>query len=111
MLKAFLGPILFIMLATCLPFVVTCILPPSSMPLKPLSFSVRYMLTYCLLPIATLIIDKSTRMPSMAGFFISKVISMLWELQKAKGVLPTIPFEEQLGFAIMAGLIGFLSVK
>ena len=75
MLKAFLGPILFIMLATCLPFILQCNVPSTSMPFKSLSFSTRYMLTYCLFPIACLIIDSSTRMPSMVGFFGAKAIN------------------------------------
>ena len=51
-------------------------------------------------------------MPSYMGFFVSKAISMGWGLAKTYNLLPfEIPFEKQLGFALLAGLIGLVSVK
>lgn len=67
---------------------------------------------YALIPIMSLIVDVPSKMPSYMGFFVSKAISQAWALLKHFGKVPKlVPFEKQIGFALLAGLIGFVSVK
>ena len=51
-------------------------------------------------------------MPAYMGFFLSKAISLLWARLKQNGTVPSvISFEKELGFALLAALIGLISVK
>ena len=60
----------------------------------------------------SLIFDVPSKMPSYMGFFVSKAISQAWALAKHFDSVPKlVPFEKQIGFALLAGLIGFVSVK
>ena len=69
------------------------------------------MFTYGLIPQCLLIVDSPNRMPSLMGFFVSKVVSMIWLLIKAAKLLPAIPGEKALSYALLTGLLGILSVK
>lgn len=51
-------------------------------------------------------------MPAYMGFFVSKGLSMAWALLKYKcKIRGAIPGERVATFAILAGLIGYLSAK
>lgn len=110
-LKAWFLPAAFIALGSGLPFVLICLVPFYKLPFPALSFFWKNMFVYGLLPMSTLAIEPPTRMPGYVGFYISKAISLLWQILKFYHLVPAIPFEKQVGFAILAALIGFLSVK
>ena len=103
---------MFLVLGTSLPFILVCQNPFCKDPLVWLSFGQRACLSYALFPIMCLIVDVPSKMPSYMGFFVSKAISQAWALMKYFDMLPqTLPLEKQIGFALLAGLIGFVSVK
>ena len=103
----------FLALGTSLPFIIVCNFPLNSDPFYFLPFGVRITLFYAYPAIlSSLILELPTKMPSYMGFFISKAISMAWGLIKTYNVMPfAIPFEKQLGLALICSLIGFVSVK
>ena len=47
------------------------------------------------------------------GFYVAKSVSLAWALLKLNDKLPikVIPFERQIQWVLLAGLVGFLSVK
>mmetsp|Transcript_22531 Transcript_22531/g.27851 ORF Transcript_22531/g.27851 Transcript_22531/m.27851 type:complete len:158 (-) Transcript_22531:137-610(-) len=103
---------MFLVIGTAMPFILCCWIRLCSDPMVYLSFGQRVSLIYSLLPIMALIVDVPSKMPSYMGFFVSKAISQAWALLKYQDRLPkTIPFEKQIGLALLAGLIGFISVK
>jgi len=110
-LKAWLLPAVFIAFGSGLPFVLICLIPFNNLPFPSLSFFWKNMFVYGLLPMSTLAVEPQNRMPGYVGFYISKVISVLWQILKFKHLVPVIPFEKQMGMAILSALIGFLSVK
>ena len=110
-LKIWLLPAFFIMVAATLPFALICLVPFNKLPFPSLALPLRISFTYGFLPMMSLALESSTKMPAYLGFFVSKAISMLWQLLKLKNFVPTIPFETQATYALLTGLIGFVSVK
>ena len=61
---------------------------------------------------ACLIVEKSTKMPAYTGFLMSKALSQAWHLLQYHRFVPNnIPLEKFIGLALLAGLIGYISVK
>ena len=76
------------------------------------SWSIRIMIIYGSLAVASLGVEIPTKLPAYMGFFLSKAISMGWGLLKTYNYLPgSIIFEKQIGLALLAGLIGIVSAK
>ena len=70
------------------------------------------MIIYGSLAVASLGVEIPTKLPAYMGFFLSKAISMGWGLLKTYNYLPgSIIFEKQIGLALLAGIIGFVSAK
>jgi len=103
---------LWLVLGTSLPFILCCNIRICSDPFTFLPFGWRVSLVYSLLPILCIIVETPSKMPSYMGFFVSKAISQAWALLKYFGSVPkSIPFEKEVGLALLAGIIGLLSVK
>ena len=111
-LDQFVRATLFLILSCGGPFILACALPLFTDPLTFMSGSGRVGLLYALPSIATLIVDLPTKMPAYMGFFLSKAISLFWARLKQSGTVPrVIAFEKEMTFALLAGLIGLISVK
>ena len=53
-----------------------------------------------------------SKMPSYMGYFVAKSVSLAWALLKLNDKLPVkISLERQIQWVLLAGLVGFLSVK
>ena len=103
---------LYISLGTGLPFVLCCLCPLWKGPFSFLPTSFKITINYALLPCSMLIIEETSRITIYMGFFVSKAFSLAWALLKTKSIVPSqIPFEKEIQMALLAGLIGFLSVK
>jgi len=103
---------LFLIIGTALPFITVCFFPLNSLIFKFLPQGWRATLAYGTLPILSLIVDVPTKMPGYMGFFCSKAISMAWGLLKTYEYVPgPLPFEKQIGLALLAAIIGYVSVK
>ena len=101
---------MFLVLGTWIPFITVCAIPLKYLPFPWLPFGVRIALTYMPIACGSIIVDIPTKMPSYMGFFVSKAISMIWSLLKDYKYMPEILFEKQIGMALLAALIGLISV-
>ena len=104
---------LWLTIGTCMPFTMVCIVPQHRNPLTFLPQGIRMMTAYGTIPICFgLSVEVPTKMPSYMGFFVSKAISQAWAFLKThKVVHQSYPLEKHIGFAILAGMIGLVSVK
>ena len=57
-----------------------------------------------------LLVERTSRIPSYLGICLRMALSLLWHILKLNRVVIPIPFEKFISFALLAGLIGFLSV-
>ena len=111
-LDQFIRATLFLILSCGGPFVLVCAFPLGSDPLTFLTWGQRVGLLYTWTSIATLIVELPSKMPAYMGFFFSKAISLFWARLKLSGTLPkVIAFEKEMTFALLAALIGLISVR
>ena len=111
-LEQFIRATLFLILSCGGPFFLVCSIPPLSDPFTFLTPTWRITWVYIWTSIATLIVELPTKMPAYMGFFFSKAFSLFWARLKLSGAVPSkIAFEKELTFALLAGLIGLISVK
>ena len=99
------------MLANTLPWIMLCNVPFNTSLIRNWSHDVKVTFVYLLLACLTYIVEKPRRLSAYMGFLVSKALSQLWSLLKHKKVVNEIPLEKYLGMAIVAGTIGFASVK
>lgn len=108
----FIRATLFLVVGTSMPFWLICNVPLNSLPFKFLPRGIQISLWYGYSSILGLIVDLPTKMPSYMGFFVSKALSLGWGLMKTYKIIPNaIPFEKQIGMALLSGMIGLVSVK
>ena len=111
-LDQFIKATLFLILSCGGPFLLICQIPLLSDPIRFMAPTWRITLIYIWTSIATLIVELPTKMPAYMGFFLSKAVSLFWARLKLSGAVPSvIAFEKEMTFALLAGLIGFVSVK
>ena len=109
-LDSFLRSVAFITLGNSLPFILHCNLPFSS----PLTRNWPLELKTCLLIFPLFLAffaEHTSRIPAYMGYCTRMALSQAWNLLKVNNIIGLIPFEKFIGFALLAGLIGFLSVK
>lgn len=110
-LDQFIRATLFLILSCGGPFLLVCQIPLLSDPIRFMAPTWRITLIYIWTSIATLIVELPTKMPAYMGFFLSKAVSLFWARLKQSGAVPSvIAFEKEMTFALLAGLIGFVSV-
>ena len=102
----------FVMLGNSVPFIILCYYPFTSWPIKNLPMTKKMPLVYTSMASLTLIAEDPVRMPAYVGFFVSKGLSIAFRLLQARKLAPShVPFENVLAVALIAGLIGYISVK
>ena len=110
-LDQFIRATLFLILGSGGSFIMFCGKPFLSDPFTFLPMMWRLTWIHTFIPVSTLFVDLPTKMPAYMGFFLSKAISLLWARLKQSGIVPSvIPFEKEMTFALLAGLIGLISV-
>ena len=110
-LDQFIRATLFLILSCGGPFLLVCQIPLLTDPITLLTPTWRITLIYIWTSIATLIVELPTKMPAYMGFFLSKAVSLFWARLKQRGTVPSvIAFEKEMTFALLAGLIGLVSV-
>lgn len=110
-LDQFIRATLFLILSCGGPFLLVCQIPLLTDPITLMTPTWRITLIYIWTSIATLIVELPTKMPAYMGFFLSKAVSLFWARLKQSGAVPSvITFEKEMTFALLAGLIGLVSV-
>ena len=111
--KQYLGAAGFLMLGNAEPFIMFCMLPLNTSWFRKWPIAFKIMCIYITCCVNCLVIESASRMPAYMGFVQSKVISQVWRLLKAEGLVNKkgLPHEKFVTFALLAGLIGFVSVK
>ena len=102
----------FVMLGNSVPFIILCYYPFTSWPIKNLPMTKKMPLVYTSSASLCLIAEDPSKMPAYMGFFVSKAISLIWRNCQKYGLAPGyVPFENVFAVALIAGLIGYISVK
>ena len=111
---AYLRAAAFIMLGNSVPIILLCQLPYNAKLIKNWSLVLKYTLIYVNLAMCSLLVEDAARMPAYLGFVLSKAIGLMWAMIKFRmqgNIKEMIAFETVIKWAILAGLIGFVSVK
>ena len=103
---------IFVMLGNSIPFITLCYYPFNSRLIKNLPMTQKMPLIYTSLAPISLIVESPSKMPAYMGFFLAKSSSMLWRICRIRKIVPaSLPCENIIAMALIAGVIGYISVK